>query len=72
MTLKNILDVAKTAGAIDIVGQIMDLAVTVQANVARGVIVLADGDQADFDAIHAEALAANSELDAKLAAASQR
>lgn len=44
----------------------------VKTNAARAKDVLSDGDAAELDAIHAEALAAADRLDAKLAAAEKQ
>ena len=44
----------------------------VKTNAARAKHVLSDGDQAELDAIHAQALAAADRLDAKLADAEKR
>ncbi|WP_425230218.1 hypothetical protein [Sphingomonas sp.] len=48
---------------------IADFAGVLKANVARSKHVLTDGDRAELDAIHAEAIAAANALDAKLAKA---
>ena len=49
-----------------------EFAALVQVNAARSAHVLADGDRAELEAIHAEALAMADTLDAKLAAAERR
>lgn len=49
-----------------------EFAALVRTNAARGQHVLADGDQAEIDAIPAEALAEADALDARLAEAAKR
>ena len=49
-----------------------EFAALVKVNAARSAHVLADGDRAELEAIHTEALAAADALDAKLAAAERR
>lgn len=49
-----------------------NFAAVVKQNAARARNVLTDGNRAELDAIHAEALAAADALDAKLAEAAQR
>lgn len=50
-------------------GDTAEFVAMVKTNAARSAVVLSSGDQAMLDAIHAEALAANDELDRKLARA---
>lgn len=57
---------------LSIAGQVRDYAAEVKATAARMPHVLTSADHAELDAIHAGALAAADELDAKLAAAEQR
>ena len=49
-----------------------EFAALVQVNAARSAHVLAAGERAELEAIHAEALAAADTLDAKLATAERR
>lgn len=52
--------------------QVREYADEVKAAAERAKHVLSDGERAELDAIHAEALAAADALDAKLAAAERR
>ncbi len=57
---------------IKIAGDAAAFAALVKVNADRAGDVMTDGDRAELDAIHAEALAAADKLDAKLAAAERR
>ena len=60
------------ARGVKIASDAAEFAKLVKVNADRAGVVLSSGDQAMLDAIHAEALAANDGLDAKLAAAEKR
>lgn len=77
--LKMLLNIAGRLNApglvlagLEIAGQLRDFAAEVKATAERVPHVLTSADEAELDAIHADALAAADELDAKLAAAEQR
>lgn len=79
MDFSKLLDLASKVGTADLVAKgaslasdIVAFAVEVKANAARAQHVMSDGDRAELDAIHEEALAAVDRLDASLAAAEKR
>jgi hypothetical protein len=69
MDVRKLFDIAAAVGlaadAAEFIGK-------VRTNAARAKHVLAAGDDAEMDAIHAEAMAANLALDRKLADAERR
>jgi hypothetical protein len=76
MDLMKLIGVAQTLGVpglvergVKIASDAAGFAALVKTNADRAGHVLAAGDAAEIDAIHAEALAVNAALDAKLAAA---
>jgi len=79
MDLQKLIDAAIETGVpglaergVKLAKDLAEFAGMVAANTARAGEVLAAGTREDFDAIHAEALAAANTLDAKLDAAARR
>ena len=72
MDIAKLLTIAAQLNVPGLVGQGLAFVVEVKANADRAKHVLSDGDRAELDAIHAQALAAAENLDASLAAAERR
>lgn len=72
MDILKLLDLATKLNVPGLVAQGVSFVAEVKANAERAKHVLSDGERAELDAIHAEALAVADALDAKLAAAEKR
>lgn len=72
MDIAKLLDIASKLNVPGLVEQGVAFIAEVKANADRAKHVLAEGDLAELDAVHAEALAAADRLDAKLATAERR
>jgi len=70
--IAKLLTIAAQLNVPGLVGQGLAFMAEVKANADRAKHVLSDGDRAELDAIHAQALAAADNLDASLAAAERR
>jgi hypothetical protein len=72
MDFGKLLDIAIKLNVPGLVAQGIAFVEEVKANAARAKHVLSDGEQAELDQIHTEALAAADRLDAKLANAEKK